>query len=359
MSDFTKTPEEILTELLANISDTYQKTIGYPAYDFSKTFAMSESGLYSAIDIVDKMRDVANLTGDDLTKFVLQRKGIIRKLATFSTGVLAVTGSATINTGDLFESAGGIQFKATETKTITTSGTINIQCLTAGEAGNIGANSITLMPVTIAGITSVTNEAGTSGGYEAESDNDLRQRYLDALLLPITSGNKNHYITWAKEVAGVGGAKVFPLEYGNNSVEVIIIDANKQPADAGLIADVQEYIDPASSGSGEGQAPIGAYCYVNSATGVNINISCTITLLSGYLIADVQTNIENSIVAYLKSIAFNQDFVSYAQIGSYILNSEGVQDYADLLVNEGTSNIALGAKEVAIIGTVEASESSV
>ena len=357
MSDFTKTSEEILTELLANISDTYQKTIGYPAYDFSKTFAMSESGLYSAIDIVDKMRDVANLTGDDLTKFVLQRKGIIRKLATYSTGILTITGSATINIGDLFESAGGIQFKATETKTITTSGTINIQCLTAGETGNLGANSITLMPVTIAGITAVTNEAGTSGGYETESDNDLRQRYLDALLLPITSGNKNHYIAWAKEVTGVGGAKVFPLEYGNNSVEVIIIDANKQPASSELIVNVQEYIDPASSGSGEGQAPIGAYCYVNSATGIDVNVSCSITLIPGYLLADAQANIANKRAEYLKSIAFKQNYVSYAQIGSCILDSEGVQDYADLLVNSGTANITLGDKDVATPGTIEVTES--
>lgn len=358
---FEKTSDAILAELLANISDTYQKTIGYPAYDFSKTFAMSESGIYSAIELVNSLRDVANLTGDDLTKWVLQRKGIIRKIATFSTvpGGLSVLGSLTVNTGDLFESVGGVQFAATESVIITDSGTVNVQCLTAGDVGNIGAGSITVMPVTIPGIISVTNEAAASGGYAEESDNDLRQRYYDALLMPVTSGNIYHYMKWAKEITGVGDAKIFPLEYGNNTVEVVIIDSNKQPASVELVASVQAYIDPGITGEGRGEAPIGAFCTVNAATGFDVNISGSVTLAEGYLLEDVQANIEIGIADYLSSIAFKQNYVSYAQIGSYILNSEGVQDYADLLVNAGVVNIALDDKDVPVVGIVEVDESSV
>jgi len=40
------------------------------------------------------------------------------------------------------------------------------------------------------------------------------------------------------------------------------------------------------------------------------------------------------------------------QVGAAILNTEGVQDYSNLLVNNGTANVVIGDQEVAIKGTV-------
>ncbi len=342
----------IHSEILGNISDTYQKTTGYPTYDLTRAFAIEALALLKQAGLVEDKLDVDNLTGDELTRFVSQRKGVKRKEATYAACSLLVTGTGTITTGDLFESTGGIQFAATETKVITTSGTVIVQATVSGSACNVGIGSIKKIPVTIAGITSVTNTASAIGGYDEESDDDLRDRYYEALQKPATSGNVYHYQQWAKSVSGVGGAKVFPLWNGDNTVQVVIIDSHMGVAPLELVELVQEYIDPNISGTGEGQAPIGAYCTVASATGVNIDVTVIVQLMSGYELPSVTSAIKENISAYLKEIAFEQTYVSYGKIANTVNDTEGVLDYSDLLVNSGTANIEIGEKEVAILGAV-------
>lgn len=349
---FSKNTNIVHNEILNNIPDTYQKTVGYPIYDISRAVAIAVSGLTTDLDTVYNFQDVENKSGDDLTLFVLQRKNIIRKLATYAATNLTITGeNFIIKKGDLFSTNGNILFASTVDYT-GNSTIIPVQSLTLGSVNNVIANTIINMPVTIAGITSITNLTDVTNGYDEESDSELRQRYYDAIQEPAISGNVYHYKQWAKSIIGVGDCKVNPLANGDGTVEVVLINQNKQPASDDLVLEVQNYIDPSSSGQGNGQAPIGAYCYVVSATALNINVSVTLTLVSGYILANVKTNIENKITEYLKSVAFQQNFISLAKIGNAILDSEGVLDYSSLLINGLASNLAIGEKQVAILGTV-------
>lgn len=354
-----KTSSTILTELLNFIDDSYEKNIGYPTYDILKSYALELATVYTNLQSIVDMVDVDKLTGDNLTKYVLQRKGLTRKVANKAKAVLIVKGNGAIAIGNLFETANGVQFRAIETVTIATTGTVKVEAVIAGMAGNVGANTITQMPVTIQGIVSCTNLSAAYDGYEQETDDELRNRYYEILRQPSTSGNKYHYISWAKEIVGTGDAKCIPLWNGASTVKVVIIDENKQPASADLISRVQAYIDPLDSngnptGDGSGVAPIGAYCTVVSATAKPINISVTVTKQANYTTTDIQTGITNAVTTYLKDIAFLtiQNFVSYAKIGSIILGVDGVADYSNLLINNGTTNIAIGTEEVATIGAV-------
>ena len=47
-----------------------------------------------------------------------------------------------------------------------------------------------------------------TGGYDAETDDELRRRYFEKVRSLVTFGNKYHYINWAKEVVVVGDANV-------------------------------------------------------------------------------------------------------------------------------------------------------
>ena len=58
------------------------------------------------------------------------------------------------------------------------------------------------------GVTSVTNTAPFGGGAEAEGDDSFRSRVLEKIRRPITSGNRNHFIYWAKQVSGVWRGQV-------------------------------------------------------------------------------------------------------------------------------------------------------
>jgi uncharacterized phage protein gp47/JayE len=350
---YSKTVGEIQTEILNNIPDTYQKTVGFEMWDFSRACATVISGLSSDLDVVYGKNDVDNLSGDELEKWVFQRKGLTRKPATFATATLHIIGTFEIKAGDIFETAGGIQFKAIAD---TTSSPVQVQCLIAGALGNVIADSITLMPVTIAGIISVTNPLAATGGYEAESDDSLRERYYEVCQAPPTSGNVYHYKIWSKEITGVGDAKVFPLAFGVNTVEIVIVDSNKEPASNDLVEQVQDYIDPDISGRGEGQAPIGAYCTVNPATAKNIDVSCKIKLDGTCTLEEATANINTAIVKYNASIAFKSDFVSFAHVGSYILSSAGVDDYSDLTINTGVSNIILADREVPVLNNLVVTE---
>ena len=347
-----KTFSELISSLLNYISNSYDKTEGSFIYDSVAPVAKELENSYLELEKVSDKLDIENLEGNDLEQYVYQRTGIERLSATYATGELTVNGNGTVSEGDLFETESGIQFEATETVTITETGTVNIKAVEAGPSGNVPAEQITLMPITISGITSVSNPESTSNGFEAETDEALLIRYYERRKTPATSGNKAHYINWAKEVAGVGGAKVFPLWNGDNTVKVRIIDADKQPASVGLIDTVQEYIDPLSEGKGEGQAPIGAYCTVESAVALNINVEFTVVKDTSVDDSTRQANVEASITEYLANIAFLSDYVGYGNIGSAILASEGVEGYDNLTVNGGTSNISIPDTEVAILGTV-------
>ena len=340
-------------DILVNISDSYQKTVGFPTYDLTRAFALAIKSLGDDLLTSEAAADVDNMTGDALTKWCYQRKGVTRKAAAYASGTITiVTGTGTITKGALFESTGGIQFAATEAKSVTDGDTVEVQAVVAGASGNVAAGAVTKMPVTLTGISVVTNPAAMTGGYDAETDDSLRARYYVAVLTPATSGNKNQYIAWAESVTGVGGAKCYPLANGENTVEVCIIDSNMQPASAELVAAVQAYIDPGGSGTGEGVAPIGAYCTITSAAGLSVNVACMVTLASGYDTAAVLANVTTGINAYLAGIAFSAAYASYAKIANAVNDAAGVLDYTGLTVNGGTDNISVPDKSVAIVGTV-------
>ncbi|MFI8716222.1 baseplate J/gp47 family protein [Brevibacillus brevis] len=346
------TKDEILADLLADIPDKYDKQVGEFIYDGLATVAEQFEKTDAKIDDVKGKLGIENLKGVELAQRIKERTGIDRKEATHAVGSVTVTGTGTISLGDLFETPGGAQFHAVETKAIMASGTVKVEAVVAGSSGNVPANSIILFPVTLAGFTAVTNPSPASDGFDAESDEDLLKRYYQRIRTPATSGNKAHYKNWAMEVQGVGDVRIVPLWNGVNTVKVIIIDSDKKPASQAIVSAVQDHIDPGSTGKGEGQAPIGARTTVVSAAGEMVNVSVKVTLAAGFSVEQVRNNITASLTEYLKDIAFVESIVSYAKVGAAVLNSEGVADYSSLLVNNGTANVPIEDEKVAVVGTV-------
>ncbi|MBU3145031.1 baseplate J/gp47 family protein [Clostridium sp. CF012] len=359
-----KTVPNITTEMLRNIDDSYEKTVGNPTADIVTSFAIESKNLWLELANLFNKLDVDLLVGDELTKYVLQRKAIIRKISNKAKANLTITGNGNIVIGDLFSTSSDIQFKSLESITVVGTVIVKVEALIGGINGNVGANSITQFPVTLAGIITCNNPLSSYDGFEEETDDSIRARYYEALQVAPTSGNKYHYLKWAKEKTGVGDAKVIPLWNGDKTVKLIIIDSNKQVASTDVVASVQNYIDPkgiydsitskwSTWGTGSGQAPIGAYCTVVSATSKLINIDLVdIQEETNYTLVDITNSLKINIATYLKEVAFKQDYVSYAKIGNVILNTIGVADYTTLTINGGNINIPILNEEVAILGVV-------
>lgn len=353
--------DAILKNILDDIPDEYLKDVGTFTHDLSKAYALESHKHEKIIQELWEFFDIAKLTGKTLEDRVFQLKGLKRKQATYAIGEIVVAGNGTIKEGDLFETSYAIQFKATETIKIENIGVVKIQAIIAGANGNVGAGAITLMPVTIQGIKSINNEKSTFDGFDAEIDSSLLERYFIAVQTPATSGNIYHYTQWAREVEGIGNSKIFPLWNGANTVKVVIIDENKQPASPELVKKAQDYIDPRGEnnetwGCGVGEAPIGAYCSVISATGKEINIDVTLVKEIGALIEDIEKNIRKSIITFLKDIAFKKDYVSYSLLSNAILETDGVVEWTNLLINGETNSIYLKEEEVAILKDVKINE---
>lgn len=336
----------------SRIDPKYEKTPGYLIYDVTQAVGQEMDDADKVVTETNAKLDADNLSGEELDRFVKQRKGVERKAATYATGTVTVTGNGIVAAGDIFETENGVQFEATEEVTVQETAEIPVRAKVAGNVGIVGAGTITQMPITIAGIARCENAAATEGGYNAEADDALRERYYLALRTPTSSGNKTAYRNWALEVSGVGDAQVYPLGHGDGTVDVVIINDQMLPASTSLVGDVQSYIDPNSEGKGLGAAPIGAKCYVSSAGKTDINITGKITLQSGAESATVEAAIKKSIASYLADIAFSGAAASYAHIASRITATAGVIDVENLKINNGTANIQIEDRYVAVLGTV-------
>lgn len=79
--DFTKTIgiDAVHNVMLDGISEEYQKTEGFPTYDLTRGMAFAVLALCLKAQEIERKQDVDNLTGDELTRVVFQRRGTERK----------------------------------------------------------------------------------------------------------------------------------------------------------------------------------------------------------------------------------------------------------------------------------------
>ncbi|NNG67352.1 baseplate J/gp47 family protein [Caldanaerobacter subterraneus] len=339
-----------MQRLLSKVSYDIDKSEGSFIYDALAPVALELAQAYAELDRILQIVFAQTSYGEWLEKRAAEF-GIYRKAGTKATGQVKFSGNdgTVIPAGTIVQTESGLQFQTKAEVTIQGGVAVaDIEAVEADSQYNVPANTITEMPVQIVGVISVTNEAPTTGGTDDEDDASLLNRLLIKVQTPATSGNVNHYKLWALEIAGVGDVKVFPLWNGAGTVKVVIIDSNKQPASTELVNAVAQHI--------EENRPIGAQVTVQSAQALAINISATIVRDINYTLEQVTTNVRNKITEYLKSIAFKQSYVSYAQIGSLILDSEGVLDYSNLTINGRTANIVIGDEQVAVLGEVMLSE---
>lgn len=133
---------ETLDAMLSAMPESYQKTVGFPTYDLLAAASIPMEELAAQLQETAAKLDPAKLTGEELESYIKSRSGLVRNPPTYASGILQVTGNGTVNEGDLFESAGGIQFAATATVEISGSGEVPIRCTTPGAAGNLDRKSV-------------------------------------------------------------------------------------------------------------------------------------------------------------------------------------------------------------------------
>jgi len=343
--NYNESISDIQADLLGNMPDKYSKVKGTWLWEMTKAFSIELSEFLQLLSETSNKLNVDNLQGDELDAYVYQWTDLTRKTAQKAKGYIDVTGNGIIYSGTLV-SNGNTQYEVISDMEINGFASVCIIAVEAGEIGNTDKNTVTEMVTSNTNIKSMNNPNPIEGGSDEETDEALRERYHIRLSMPATSGNRAHYILWALECDGVGGAKALRDKEIKNKVNVYICGNSGESADSSVVHIVQNYIDPNMNGDGSGTAPIGAICEVFSAGIKTVDISGNVEIDNTVDIDITLLNIKSGIQKYLSKINFQKNEVSYAKLLNVAVNSLGVSDITNFKVNGGYVNIVCEETEI-------------
>lgn len=376
MIDFSQdTYQNLLQSMLARIPAGYDLRDTAPIPTALGPAAWVLEGLYLNLNLVQQQAFVQTASGEALDLLAVLG-GITRNQA--SPAVLLGVFNAQVPIGSRFSTINGsnsINFSATATATVSDpqEGSYYYQ-MTAETPGGIG-NDYTgpILPISvISGLTSAQLTEILVPGDDTETDDAFRARLITALTDRPFGGNIASYREDILAIDGVGAVQIYPTWNGGGTVACSILGADFLPASEELVQNVQNAIDPPTSGLGLGLAPIGAQVTITTPSEVTVNVTATLTLASGYSIGQVQAPIEAAIEAYMLTVrqgwATNTSSTGVAysanvylsRVLAAIVGVTGVENATDVQLNGGTADLTLtetgASQQVPITGTVTLSE---
>lgn len=333
--------EYLMERALSRVPDTMDKRQGSMIYNAIAPAILEIALFYNELASLELDTSVNTASGTRLTLFCSER-GVFRKAATKAQR--KGTFNIAVPIGSRF-SIEGVNYSV---KSLISGTDYNLECEQAGEIGNEYFGN--LLPITfITGLTSAIITDIIVPGADEESDESLRARYKQSIIESPEGGNNAQYLKWATDYPGIGTAKVFPLWNGGNTVKVAITNALYLPAEQTLIDEFQEYIDPEAQGLGNGVAPIGAKVTITGGTRKNINITANVVLAEGYTEPE---GAAESMSAYLASIVFDKNSVSYMRIGSTLLDCPSISEISGMTLNGGLLDIPLVGDEIPVLNSI-------
>lgn len=371
------TYDEILQQLLDRVPDMFDKRDTSPIQTAAGMAAYGLEQYYINLAEAERQGLIQTATGEQLDMLSIiagttryQASPAVR-LGIFNIAVPIGSRFSTINGED------SIDFQVTAVASGEDEDSYYYQ-LTAETAGTIG-NEYTgpILPITaIPGLTSAQITGILVPGDDTETDEAYRERVYEALNDRPFGGNIAAYRQEILAIDGVGAVQVYPTWNGGGTVKCVILGADTfLPASPTLIENVQNAIDPPpNQGLGLGMAPIGAQVTIATATEVQIDITATLLLASGYNIEQVRQAVQQQLENYLLSIRQEWDTnisatgveyaanVYVARITAAIVGATGVVNVNALTVNGENEDIELTetgtVQQIPVLGTVTLSAQS-
>lgn len=244
--------------------------------------------------------------------------------------------------------SGSLSFITTAAAVIPKNGSVDVavKCKTVGLVGNIAPLEINRVSnnSSVSGV-SVKNSEPMQGGVDLEDDEAFRARILEKIRKPITSGNANHYIYWAKQVAGIGAARCIPCHAGAGTVKVVVLSDEYTAPDEDVMRDVSAHI--------EASRPIGADVTVVSAQAVSVAMAFNLITSEGTDAANLKNEIETLLKAYLNDLnRTNTSYLSYHKLSDIIFNIDGVVDITSYTINSDIVPVKITIEQYFTLGEV-------
>lgn len=239
-------------------------------------------------------------------------------------------------------------------------GRVGALAIEGGKKYNVHADSISIMKKPLGGITRVGNPEAFTGGTEDETDDSLRRRIDDLIADRADTfvGCNADYVRWAKECDGVGAAHTIPEYHGPNSVKVVVVDADGQPANDDILREVYRYIFGTDRKDMERRAPIGLtdFCVV-APEPVPISYSFKLKLKGGYTAAQVIEGFKAAIARYYENCfdpGAGVKQVLYVKAAAVLADDvPGVADFKGFRMNGSRANIDFTEDCFPVTGEIE------
>lgn len=363
------TYEAIMADAIAAAPPGVDTRQGSIYYDAVSGVCLRIAKYYTDLDLIREMSTLLTATGDALDEKAAEH-GVTRRAATKAQYKATFEGTTPKDGERFYYDLAYFILKTVQGE----EETVRVfEAEAAGEQGNDIYPGTPAVPVnTIEGLISATFGEIYVRGSDTEDDDALRNRTMEKIAGPADNGNRQHYKTWCESRNGVGRARIFPLWQGENTVKAVLIDPTGKPCGEPTVEDVQKYVDPADKGMeydidgkkyvkgdglGNGVANIGAHFTAVAANELEITVSFTPELASGYNNGQVQEEAKEAIDTYLKNLVLDaQDnteiVVRISAIGAILSGLKSLNDYSGLTLNGEENNITPGSDDVPVLKEV-------
>ena len=348
--------DKIMNRALERVSDDVDKREGSVIYDALSPMAAELAQAYIVIDGIIDLVFPDTSVGEYLDRLV-EQIGLERGKATkaIRKGVFydEEQNKMNVDIGTVF---GIDELYYTVIEQLST-GEYKLECNTPGKIGNNPLGVLLPIEYNIKNLGMAQITDILIPGEDEESDEALKARYYEQINEKAFGGNIADYKKKTKELEGVGAVKVIACWNGGGTVKLIILDSDYNKASSVLIDKVQQEICPNKEPSGLGLAPIGHKVTVTTPEEFLINISSQIQYTEGESEITVKPKIIEALKRYFVELREKWEttetvIVRTSQVENIILNTEGVLDISQTLINENTSNIEIEGEKIPVIGEV-------
>lgn len=224
---------------------------------------------------------------------------------------------------------------------------VTVQAVVAGLAGNAVIGGVNSLGQAIAGVDAVTNAAAFTNGADAESDANLRTRFIAwvASLSKATKGAIGYAITSLK--SGVSYSITENQLYAGTTqygyFYVVVDDGTGYPSGT-FLSSVSNAIEAVRGFT----IQFGVFAPVV----IPANVSMNITTAAGYDHTATAALVTLAIQNYLNSLVLGQT-LTYSRLAQVAYDaSPGVTNVTSVLLNSGTADVTTTTKQVVKAGTV-------
>ena len=315
---------------------------------FLEIVAKREDELWQLAEDIYYSGFVQFATGESLDR-VVALLGIRRKQATRAKGYVRFSKSGPtwfeiyIPKGTRVATQdGSVVFRTTQDAILpgaTTYVDVPIEAVEPGSQGNVAANTITKLVDPISGIESVTNPEPTTGGRDAETDEELRYRAIK--YAPYAKATLHSIKSALLQIEGVTDVNIWE-DLESHKIIAVVAGGNEVIINL-TIEDVR---------------PAGIPVEWQRPTAKSIDVNAQIKVLEGYDASEVQSNVQNAITNYINGLHIGED-VNFSDLAKVILQVEGVDDIVSLEATDGTNTINSFGQSIAIAETEKAQAGTV